>query len=97
MRKSCDDKMKWWLAIFIWEILATKRLQPKSGCCFTLGSAMVSWCSRKQTSLALSTVEAEYIALCVAVREAVWLRKLLANYLDMRWIPLLSIAITRVV
>jgi hypothetical protein len=29
--------------------------------------------------VALSTVEAEYIALCVAVREAVWLRKLLAD------------------
>jgi hypothetical protein len=41
-----------------------------SGCCFTLGSAMVSWCSRKQTSVALSTVEAEYIALCVEVRVA---------------------------
>jgi hypothetical protein len=50
-----------------------------SGCCFTLGSAMVSWCSRKQTSVALSTAEAEYIALSVAVREAVWLRKLLAD------------------
>jgi hypothetical protein len=40
---------------------------------------MVSWCSRKQTSVALNTAEAEYIALCVAVREAVWLRKLLAD------------------
>jgi hypothetical protein len=29
--------------------------------------------------MALSTGEAEYIALCVAVREVVWLRKLLAN------------------
>ena len=29
--------------------------------------------------MALSTIEAEYIALSVAVREAVWLRKLLAN------------------
>jgi hypothetical protein len=26
------------------------------GCCFTLGSAMVSWCSRKQRFVALSTV-----------------------------------------
>ena len=49
------------------------------GCCFTLGSAMVSWCSRKQSSVALSIAEAEYIALCVAVREAMWLRKLLAD------------------
>jgi hypothetical protein len=32
-----------------------------SGCCFSLGPAMVFWCSRKQTSVALSTTEAEYI------------------------------------
>jgi hypothetical protein len=37
---------------------------------------MVSWCSRKQISLALSTVEAEYISLSVVVHEAVWLRKI---------------------
>jgi hypothetical protein len=41
--------------------------------CFTLGFSMVSWCSRKQTYVDLSTVEVEYISLCVAVREAVWL------------------------
>jgi hypothetical protein len=40
---------------------------------------MVSWCRRKQTSVTLSTTEVEYIALSVAVREAVWLRKLLAD------------------
>jgi hypothetical protein len=50
-----------------------------SGCCFTLGSAMVSWCIMKQTSMALSIAEAEYIALSVAVCEAMWLRKLLAD------------------
>jgi hypothetical protein len=32
-----------------------------SGCCFTLGSAMVSWCSRKQTYVALSTTEAVWL------------------------------------
>jgi hypothetical protein len=40
---------------------------------------MVSWCSRKQTSMALSTAEVEYIALSVEVCEAVWFRKLLAD------------------
>jgi hypothetical protein len=50
-----------------------------SGCCFTLGSAMVSWCGRKQSSVALSTIEVDYIALCVAVRGEVWLHKLLAD------------------
>ena len=40
---------------------------------------MVSWCSRKQTFVALSTAEAEYIALSVAVCEAVWLHNLLVD------------------
>jgi hypothetical protein len=48
-----------------------------SGCCFTLGSSMVSWCSRKQSSVALITAEAEYIALSVVVCEAVWLHKIM--------------------
>jgi hypothetical protein len=50
-----------------------------SGCCFTLGSTMVSLCNKKQTTMALSTAEAEYIALCVAVCKSVWLRKLRVN------------------
>ena len=29
-----------------------------SGCCFSLGSTMISWLSRKQSSISLSTVEA---------------------------------------
>ena len=33
-----------------------------SGYCFGLGSTVVSWFSRKQKSVALSSVEAEYMA-----------------------------------
>jgi hypothetical protein len=36
-----------------------------SGCCFIVKFSMVSWCSRKQSSVALSTIEAEYISLSV--------------------------------
>jgi hypothetical protein len=60
-----------------------------SGCCFSLGSGMISWLSRKQTSVALSTTEAEYIAASVASREAVWLRKLLAGIFDLELEPTL--------
>ena len=35
--------------------------------------------SEKQPVVALSTTEAEYIALCSAVQEAVWLKRLLAE------------------
>ena len=44
--------------------------------CFSLGSKMISWSSRKQGSIAQSTAEAEYIATSAASREAAWLRKL---------------------
>jgi hypothetical protein len=69
-----------------WEGSAVDKKKP-SGCCFTLGLAMVSWCSRKQISLALSTAEAEYIAPSVAVHEAVWLRKLLIDLFDYEMDP----------
>lgn len=54
-----------------------------SGCCFSLGSAVIAWRSRKQTSVALSTTEAEYIAACSASSEAVWLRKMLLGLFDL--------------
>ena len=43
---------------------------------------MISWFSRKQTSIALSTAKAEYIAACSACSEAVWLRKMLVGLFD---------------
>jgi hypothetical protein len=53
------------------------------GCCFSLGLAMISWQSRKQSSIDLSTTEAEYITACSASCEAIWLRKLLIGLFDM--------------
>jgi hypothetical protein len=44
-----------------WEGCATDR-KSTSGCCFGLGSGLVSWFSRKQKSVALSSVQAEYMA-----------------------------------
>jgi hypothetical protein len=54
-----------------------------SGCCFSLGSAMISWQSRKQSSIALSTAEAEYIVAYSASCKAIWLRKLLTGLFDL--------------
>ena len=33
-----------------------------SGCCFNMGSGVISWFSRKQSCVTLSTAEAEYVA-----------------------------------
>ena len=39
----------------------------------------ISWLSKKQAVMALSTLEPEYIALSAATQEVVWLRKLLTS------------------
>ena len=44
-----------------------------------LAGGPVTWRSQLQKTVALSTMEAEYMALSAAVQEAIWLRKLLAE------------------
>ena len=47
-----------------------------SGYVFKLSGAAVSWRSKKQSCVALSTAEAEYMALTSAAQEAVWMQRL---------------------
>nr|GEW81879.1 basic 7S globulin-like [Tanacetum cinerariifolium] len=44
------------------------------------GSGAVTWSSKKQETLALSSFEAEYAAVTSAARQALWLRKLLVDF-----------------
>ena len=53
-----------------WAGCASDR-RSTSGCCFGLSSAVVSWFSRKQQSVALSSVEAEYMAASLSSCEAI--------------------------
>jgi len=50
-----------------------------TGNVFVMSGAAVSWLSKRQPVVALSTTEAEYIALCTTVQEATWLRRLLTD------------------
>eukprot|EP00253_Pinus_taeda_P029677 PITA_29677 len=50
-----------------------------SECWFSLGSASISWMSREQKSVAISTAETEYIATSMISCEAVWLWKLFSE------------------
>jgi hypothetical protein len=54
-----------------------------SGFFFSLGSTMISWQSRKQSSIALNTVEVEHIVACSTSCEAIWLQKLLTDLFDL--------------
>lgn len=48
-----------------------------SGYCFFHRGNLVSWASKKQSTVATSTVHAEYVAASLATREACWLRSFL--------------------
>ena len=50
-----------------------------SGYCCSLGSGVVSWLSKKQPTIALSTTEAEYRVATQAACEATWLEMLLKD------------------
>jgi hypothetical protein len=51
-----------------------------SGTCQFLGRSLVSWASKKQTFVALSTVEAEYIAAGHCCAQLLWMRQTLRDY-----------------
>jgi hypothetical protein len=51
-----------------------------SGYISTFAGGAVTWSSKKQATVALSTMEAEYIALSHAARENLWLRSLFTEF-----------------
>jgi len=54
------------------------------GMAFYLGENLVSWCSQKQKTVALSSCEAEFMAATSAARQALWLRNLLSEITEER-------------
>jgi hypothetical protein len=55
-------------------------IKSTSGTCQFLGRSLVSWASKKQNSVALSTAEAEYIAVGHCCVQLLWMRKTLRDY-----------------
>ena len=48
-----------------------------TGFIFFLGLCIICWQSKQQTSVALSSMEAEYMAACATTQEAIWRRMFL--------------------
>ena len=53
-------------------------IKSTSGSIFTLGGGAITWKSSKQTLIATSTIESEFIALKSASKETKWLRNFLS-------------------
>lgn len=54
-------------------------LKSQSGYVFCLNGGAVSWKSAKQSTVADSTCEAEYLAAGEAIKEAIWIRKFITE------------------
>ena len=50
-----------------------------SGYIFKVADVTISWSSKKQSTVAKSTTEAEFVALSQASQEAIWIRRLLSD------------------
>lgn len=46
---------------------------------FSLGSGAISWCSKRQLTVSLSTTEVEYRATTMAAQESTWLMQLMKD------------------
>ena len=51
-----------------------------SGICHLLGDCLVSWASRKQNSISLSTTEAEYVAAGCCCTQILWIKSTLLDF-----------------
>ena len=60
----------------------TETRQSTGGYIFNVGSAAISWQSKRQLVVATSICEAEYMSQTIAAKEAIWLRNLYAEILQ---------------
>nr|GEW50341.1 DUF4219 domain-containing protein/UBN2 domain-containing protein [Tanacetum cinerariifolium] len=51
-----------------------------SGVCTFMGCCLTSWFSKKQTALAISTIEAEYVFAEKACQQSLWMKQALVDY-----------------
>ena len=57
-------------------------LHSTSGYIFLYGQTAISWKTKKQSLIAVSTTEAEYLEAIEASKEAIWLRRILHELLS---------------
>jgi len=49
------------------------------GYAFSIGYGVITWSSKKDNTISLSSAKAEYQAMCAVTCEAVWLRRLILD------------------
>ncbi|OXA41630.1 Copia protein [Folsomia candida] len=62
-----------------------QQLRSTTGVIFMLNDSPLSWISRRQSLVAQSASESEYVALAVACKEGIWLRNILCKLKVLEW------------
>ncbi|GJT66927.1 retrovirus-related pol polyprotein from transposon TNT 1-94 [Tanacetum coccineum] len=62
------------------ETIVYANRKSTSGVCTFIGCCLTSWFSKKQTALAISTTEAEYVSVGKACQQALWMKQALVDY-----------------
>ena len=77
-----EHESKWELTAYVDADYATDpdTRRSTSGHIICLGTSPVSWRSKRQQTVATSTAESEYIAATEAIKELLWIRKLLLDF-----------------
>lgn len=60
-----------------------------SGIVFKYNGGVITWASKRQQSVALSTMEAEYVAASESAKEAVWLHRLFSEIAPLNEMPMI--------
>jgi hypothetical protein len=79
MYSHCEDSALYGYCDADWAGGADDR-KSTSGGCFFIGNNLISWFSKKQNCVALSTAEAEYIAAGSSCSQLVWMKQMLKQY-----------------
>ena len=79
MYSHCENSTLYGYCDADWAGSADDR-KSTSGGCFFLGTNLISWFSKKQNCVALSTAEAEYVAAGSSCSQLVWMKQMLKEY-----------------
>ncbi|KAI5413446.1 hypothetical protein KIW84_057865 [Lathyrus oleraceus] len=79
----CEKKLEYRLSGYCDVDYAGVRMERKctSGNCQFLGNNLISWASKRQSTIALSTAEAEYISASLYTTQMLWMKNQLEDLL----------------
>ena len=73
------QKLAEWIGYSDSDYASDESRRSRTGYCWFFCGNLISWCSKLQHSVTLSTAESEYQALCSAAQEMIWLTRLSAE------------------